>query len=231
MKNTCCVLLIAVAIAVTGCTSTKCRPILFPYVEYNYQAAPQELSGLSNIDKENEIIEFHKLNIVKPIQWMHEFPFGNTLHLFTEGKKRSIILSYNESRSFDMNDYKDIEFIGCDNFEATNNDEIKTSKNFISDLFMFTADQYNDMKKDATFWHYFILWSKSTALHGMEKLIHYQGKNVEAFRIDSAETDGTISTSVDLFHKKIEPNFFTISTSFDDDAFLYRFVDMIDISN
>lgn len=232
MKKVYCnfLVLIFFAMVVMGCTSTVCKPTLFPYVEYSFKAEPKKLVGSITKSDKDEIIEFQKLKFIKPNKWTHEFPLDNTLQIFTEGKKRSIIISYNKSRSFDPDGFRDMNLIGCDNFEAKNG-LFKSSKDFISDVFLFTEEELKGMKKEPTFWHYFILWSKSTSLHGAERLVHYKGKNVEAFRMDKKIVDAELHTIVDLFHKKLEPNYFSISTNFSDDAFIENYIDMVDILN
>jgi hypothetical protein len=225
--------LIVLAIMYNGCVSRKCKPVLFPYVEYDYHAAPRKLVGLYTPTKDSEIIDFYHLKIEKPQGWLHEIPFEKTLHLFPPGKARSVIISYNLSRTIKPNDYKGMNLIGCDNFEVSDHEEIKTSKDLITDLYLFTEEQFNNLKIKPTFWHYSILWTKTTALHNMLKMFHYQGHNIEAFRLDfnRERSDTNIYSTITIFHQKTEPDYFTISTTFEDDDFIDFFVDMIDMLN
>ncbi len=231
MKKLSIFLLIALAIVYSGCASTECKPVLFPHIEYGYRAEPQKLPGTYTPNKGNEIIEFYNLKIAKPEDWKHEIPFEKTLHLFPPGKDRSVIISYESPRTFEPDDFKGMHLIGCDNFEVSNNQETKTTKDYITDLYLFTSEQFENREFKPTFWHYFVLWNKIKVLGNVEKIVHYQGHNFEAFRRDRKKTGSKLYSLVDLFYKKHEPSYFTISTTFEDDAFVNSFIDMIDVLN
>ncbi len=188
MKNILCIMLITLTIVYSGCASMECepecKPVLFPHDEYGYKAEPQKLPGTYTPAKDNEIIKFYNLKIAKPKDWKHEIPFGKSLHLFPPGKARSVLISYESPRTFEPNGFKGMHLIGCDNFEIFEQEETKTSKDFITDLYLFTSEKFDDPEFKPTFWHYVILWDKTSALRNAVKMVHYQGNNLEAFRID-----------------------------------------------
>jgi hypothetical protein len=151
-----------------------------------------------------------------------------TLHLFSPDKNRSVLIIYESSRSFGIDSSKGMHLVGCDNFEAEN-DELKTSKDYIRDVFLFTEKKFDDPEFKPTFWNYFILWSKIDFLENAKKMVHYHGDNFEAFRLDSKV--GKMDSRIYLFPKELEQNYYTLAANFDDDDFLYNFVDMIDVLN
>ncbi len=230
MKNAHYFFLIILAIVYSGCASTKCKPVVFPHSEHGYEAEPFKLVGAYKLQKGYEIVEFYGLQIEIPKGWQHKTPFEKTLYLFSPGKVRSVIITYDHPRTFGPNGAKGMHLIGCDNFEIDDHQEIKTDKDFIADVFLFTADKFDDPEFKPTFWHYFILWAKVDKFTHAEKIVHYEGNNFEAFRCDSTRFKNVYST-VTLFHEKQEPNHTTIATTFKDDSFVNNFMDMINVLN
>jgi hypothetical protein len=230
---------IILAIVLSGCNSTgcklECKPVIFPYMEHAYKADPYQLSGKFVPNNDNEMIEYHDLKIEVPKGWGHEIPFGDTLLLFSPGKEQTVMITYEPPTAFGTAyDPNGIHLLGCDNFEVNEPGESKTAKDFFKDLFLFTEIDFEASDFQPTFWHYFILWAKVDHLKNVENMVHYQGNNLEAFRSDKDYKklkNLDLYSKITLFHKKYEPNYYTIATSYNDDDFVNNFIDMIDVLN
>jgi hypothetical protein len=214
-----------------GCASIhgNCKPALFPYVEYSHKAELRPLNDSYSQGNDTEIVEFCALKIAIPRGWRCEEPFEKTMRLFTNDKSRSVIVSYELSTTIKTQDLAEIKLIGCDCPKPNVPQEEKTSKDFFTDIYLFTADQMDSIA-EPTLWHYYVLWSKTSILRDAIEMVHYQGNNLEAFRHDS-DTTRNVKTTITLFHKKAEPNYYTIAGTFHDNAFFDRFVGLIDTLN
>jgi hypothetical protein len=211
-----------------GCTSaqTRCKAVLFPYIEYSHRAETQFVSGIDARLEISRYVKFHTLNIEVPDTWQVDTPL-DTLHLFSADKTRSIVITFNRSFQTNTADLESIKIIGCDSF--FNPHEEKTGKDFFRDLYLFTIDDLASIE-DATLWQLYILWTKGDTLRNSLRLVHYVGDHLEAFRRDT-DTTRSVKTTITLFHKDSEPDYFVIAGTFHDNAFFDRFVAMINELN
>lgn len=214
-----------------GCASvdSNCQLAVFPYVEYSYKAEPRPLTASYSRGDYPEVAEFCALKIPVPRGWRYENPFDKTMHLFTNDKSRSVIVSCERLKTIRAQDLADIKLVGCDCPKFVGPQGEKSSKDFYNDIYLLTADQMESIV-EPTFWHFYIFWSKTSMLRDAIEMVHYQGNNLEAFRHD-ADTTRNVKTTITLFHKNAGPNYCTIAGTFHDNAFFDRFVGMIDALN
>jgi hypothetical protein len=122
--------------------------------------------------------------------------------------------------------------VGCKNFIEKTQNNIKTKKEFYTDLYLFTDDQIGS---DPTFWQYYILWSKTEFLRDTDELIYYTGNNLEAFQRNSKLgpdcTKGGVVMQSEIFPKKLAPDYLSIASGFKDDAFFVEFLEMLNAMN
>ncbi len=225
------VLLPLIASFIFGCglpSKSHCRPVLLPYVEYDYRAEIRQLAGSYNSAKGTKRIELQTLNIDIPDGWQYEASLKDTLQLRNGDK--IFFIAYSQSQHF-SNDANDFRFLGCAKPNFSKETTLKTSKEFYYDLYLFTSDQ---LSPEPIFWQYFILWSKSTYFHDIGKISFFKGKALDAFQknIDPKLTCTTnILSQIIIFPKRSQTIYYTLNANFFDDLFFEAFLDMIDIVN
>jgi hypothetical protein len=217
----------------SGCSANQynsCKPVLMPYVEYDYKAVSQKLSG-GYVKKNAEAIDFHGLKLAVPQGWSYEMVFSGRTIKISKNKNRFFILSIKNNVDI-WCDIETFNLIGCKNFIEKNQKIIKTKKDFYTDLYLFTDDQ---LDSDPTFWQYYILWSKTEFLRDTDELIHYTGENLEAFQRNSKLgpdcTKGGVVMQSEIFPNKIAPDYLSFAAGFKDDAFFVEFLEMLNIMN
>lgn len=219
--------------ALSGCSTNQyngCKPVLMPYVEYEYKAKPQKLSG-DYVQKTEEIIDFHGLKIAVPRGWSYETVLdGRTIKFF---KDKGHVFILNFEKNIDISCDAEISYmIGCKNFIVKNQEKTKTQKEFYTDLYLFTDDQ---LDSDPMFWQYHILWCKTEFLRDTDDLFHYTGENLEAFQRNSklgpACTKAGLVMQSEIFPKKIAPDYIVIASDFKNDAFFVKFFEMLNAMN
>ncbi|MCP4746882.1 MAG: hypothetical protein GY874_12205 [Desulfobacteraceae bacterium] len=216
-----------------GCGLKKqstCKPVLFPYHEYNYKAKPQKLSGLYT-KKIEDVVNFHGVKIPVQSGWRYEIIFEGTGLKIFKNKDHAFLLNFYKDSPTSSNEYKDFNMVGCQNF-SPEIDKEKSSKEFYTDLFFFTKD---DLSENSSFWQYYILWLKTEYLREAVEIEHYTGKNLEAFRrnfdqeIEPSKFDRTIEMAI--FPEKIAPHFLTLISKIKDDKLFDNFLEMLEAAN
>jgi hypothetical protein len=216
--------------ALTGCSTNQyksCKPVLMPYVEYDYKAEPQKLSG-DYVQKTDKIINFHGLKVVVPQGWSYEKVSAEKAIKFFNNKSRFLLIF---EKNIDIRCDNEIShMIGCNNFVVKNQGETKTQKEFYTDLYLFTDDK---LDRDPVFWQYHILWCKTKFLRDTDELFHFTGESLEAFQRNyKLGCDrGSLVMQSEIFPKKIAPDYLSIASRFKDDAFFVEFLEMLNAMN
>jgi hypothetical protein len=217
----------------SGCSANQynsCEPVLMPYVEYDYKAVAQKLSG-EYVQKNEEVIDFHGLKLAVPRGWNFEMVLaGRTIKIFKD-KNSSFILSFVKNTDI-WCDIEDFYMFGCKDFSEKKIKTVKKEKEFYTDLYLFTDDQLDG---DPTFWQYYILWCKTKFLRDTDDLFHFTGENLEAFQRNSklgpACTEAGLVMQSEIFPKIIAPDYIVIASDFKDDAFFVKFLEMLNAMN
>jgi hypothetical protein len=225
--------IILIALALLGCAngpSKKCKPVLFPYVEYGYKAEPVILDGSYSNDQVKQSIDIFGLKLISPEGWHLKISNDQTVK-FVSKSGRFFLVLYNKDTPF-LDEPGNFNFIGCDDFNSNNKYVMRSDKDVTSAIYLF-ADE--DLKGEPTFWQYFILWSKTKILRDAVKLVHFRGKQLEAFQKNhdpsSLCVHGDIACQIEIFPDKIAPDSLTVAAGFVDDAFFAEFLDMLDTLN
>lgn len=220
-------------VTLSGCRTNQnsdCKPVLFPYVEYEYKAEPQKISG-GYISETEEIIDFHGLKLPVPQGWHYKKVFSGRTIKFFKDKHRSFIVSFKDNNDI-WCDIESFSMMGCKKNSLKSQETARTKKEFYTELYLFTDDQ---LDRDPTFWQYYILWAKTKFLHDVDKLIHYTGENLEAFQRNSkfgpACTKGGVVMQSEIFPQEIAPDYLSIAAGFIDDAFFAIFLSKVDTLN
>jgi hypothetical protein len=219
--------------ALSGCSTNQysgCKPVLMPYVEHNYKADPQKLSG-SYAQRNMEVIDFHGIKVAVPQGWSYKIVLAGRTIKISSDNNRFFILNFIKNVDI-WCDIEDFYMVGCKNFSDKKQKTIKTEKEFYADLYLLTK---NKLDNDPTFWQYYILWCKTKFLRDTDELIHYTGENLEAFQRNSklgpACTKGGVVMHSEIFPKKIAPDYLSIASGFKDDAFFVEFLEMLNVMN
>lgn len=231
--------IICTATIIIGCNNSppqKCKPILFPYIEYTYKAQPRKLAGEYLHSTQLETIDFFNLNLDIPKGWSYERVFAGKTIKLSKGEKRFFLINFHKAKTR-IDDASNFKFIGCDAFASKETITTRTDKDFWTDLYLFTSDQ---LQGEPSFWQYSILWSKTEFLRDATKLIHYKGKDLEAFQRNIKPKScacGSTRVHIEIFPKKLEPDHLTIIADIDNadadanDIFFADFLYMIDKLN
>jgi hypothetical protein len=222
---------LAAIVTLWGCrhpTESRCKPALFPYIQYNYEAAPIILGQFhTQIDAEKSI-ELFNLRLSVPEGWTCEKVFAKSFK-FASADGRVFLLSFEKDVPF-TDSTEGFRFIGCDDFKSNKPATVRSKKDYYTGLYLFTADQLSD---DPIFWEYYILWSKTEIFRDSLDIFHFKGGHLEGFQrnIDPNHKKGAIECEIVIFPNKIAPDFITIASRFTDDPFFASFVDMLDSLN
>lgn len=227
----CYLMSMVVIIGCGGGSSTLCKPVLFPYVEYGYHAESEELAGTYESNNTSQKAEIFGITMELPRSWHYKL-HGEWGAKFFLDDGRTIAMFLNKGRTF-TDDTKDFYIIGCDSpFSHKNTVTTRTHKEYISSIYLFTDE---DLNGEPTFWQYFVLWSKTKILRDAIKLVHFRGKHIEAFQKNhdpgSLCAHSDIACQIEVFPDKIAPDSLTIAAGFVDDAFFADFLDMLDTLN
>ncbi len=224
-------LLMIVIIGCGGGSSIRCKPVLFPYVEYGYHATSEELACKYKSDDTFQKAEIFGITMELPQSWHYDVHGEWGVKFFLEDG-RTIAMFLNKDRSF-TDDTTNFNYIGCDSlFSQKSTVTARTRKEYISSIYLFTDE---DLEGEPTFWQYFVLWSKTKILRDAVKLVHFRGKHLEAFQKNHdpgrlcAHSD--IACQIEIFPDKIAPNSLTVAAGFADDAFFAELLDMLDTLN
>lgn len=214
-----------------GCVNQskiQCKPMLFPYIEYELKAKQIKLGAYFNNKDTNQSAELFNLRMRVPAGWVFEKMFEKT-YVFKSESGRKFLFSLETDTPY-SNNIEGINLLGCENFIDIQKDLVKTEKEFYTDLFLFTGEQLN---KKPISWQYSVLWSKSNILRDAVALFHYKGDHLEAFQrnFDQERTRGDLRNEIVIFPNKIAPDYITIASLFDDDHFFATFVDMLNALN
>ena len=167
-----------------------------------------------------------------PDGWYHEKTFADKTIKIINGEDRFFLSNYKKNRLFRDTDIEDFNMVGCKTFKANVKMSEKNSRNFYTDLYLFTADQLHE---DPSFWGCYILWSKTTFLKDAIELMYYTGQNTKAFIGMTAPrpacTGAGVAMQAEIFPESIAPDFFTIAADFRDDAFFLEFLEMPNAMN
>jgi hypothetical protein len=213
-----------------GCNlNSKCKPVLFPYSEYGYEAVAKGLAGSYVRQDQDKFIAFFNLNLKLLDNIHYEKVFtGKTLKI-TLDENRFFLLNAEKGKIRDYS-IEGFNFIGCEHLTKIEMAP-KTDKEYWSDVFLFTADE---VKSNPSFWEYYILWSKTEFLRDTTKLIHFKGERLEAFQRNIKPKvcgDGSEGTFIVIFPERIAPDYLKIAACFVDDEFFESFLDMLDLLN
>lgn len=226
-------LLFILIVVLSGCGTSQyngCKPVLMPYVEYDYKAVHQQIFG-EYVRKNKEVIDFQGLKLAVPQGWKHEMVLAGKAIKISNEKNHFFILSFKKNIDIWCH-IEDFYMVGCKNFVLKDQEKIKTKKEFYTDLYLLTDDKLDN---DPTFWQYYILWCKTKFLRETDELIHYTGENLEAFqrnsKLGAACTKGGVVMHSEIFPKKIAPNYLSIASGFKDDAFFVEFLKMLNAMN
>ena len=214
-----------------GCAynvNTQCRPMLFPYVEYGYQAKPKMLNGLFDSANALNTNERFDLKLSTPEGWSIEEMGSQTL-IFRSIHGTTFLFSIEKDKQFESSGMG-MNLLGCDYFNYGATAKIRTERELYTDIFLFTEAQLSD---NPAFSEYAVLWSKSELLRDAVALYHYQGDNLEAFQrnMDPERSRGSVQCEIVVFPNKIAPDYITIASRFTDDAFFADFLDMVNTLN
>jgi hypothetical protein len=236
------VVLLALTFIIYGCShqqDARCKPVLFPYAAYDYKADVKKLTGAYVPKKTSLQIDFHKMEIQMPRGWRCKREKGiiPVVYKFSLNDK-SFILSFNRYESSKelitekgFIDFKNLTLIGCKKFTSKGFDSHTTIRDYYADLYLMTSHQ---LKPEADFWQYYILWRKTQPFfNAASKIIYFKGRSLEAFQedIDPQKRPDISRTTIDIFPKKIAPDFLSLTANFSDDAFFASFLDMLNSLN
>jgi hypothetical protein len=226
-----------IATLFTGCAGqprTRCEPMLFPFVEYDYYADTYDLKdyggGISPMEYKGRNVELFnlKLNVDADAGWRFEKAGENT-YTFISEYGESFSISLETAQPF-TRDAEKLHFVGCDAYLPDEIRNTRTDRDFYRDLFLFTEDQ---LSGDPTLWQLYILWSKNRLLHYAGDLIYFKGENLEAFyeNIDPDRDRGDVRNRIVIFPNTIAPRYIKIESNFSKDYFFSYFVNMLNDLN
>ena len=220
-----------------GCVNKaniQCKPVLFPMPEHGYKAEPHLLDDTFAKPDGREIIEYSGLKIAIPEGWHHEKVFkGKRLKLY-KNRERFFLFSSEHSEMVSAPTLlKYLNDTDCNWNSLKSNTPRKTSRDFYTDLYLFTDRQLSD-DPESWPWQYMILWFKRDLLHHAERMIYYKGRNLEAFQLNKApyvRSDLESHTSIEIFHNRMTAEYYRIGANFADDVFFADFINRLNDLN
>lgn len=178
------------------------------------------------------IIDYSGLKIVLPDGWQYEMVFKGKTIKFFNNQGQFFLLSTERSKQHPVYfDY--INRQGCRWTVNRDNAIPKTDKEFYTDLYLFTDAQLSDDSEERP-WQYMILWFKTQYFFDTKRLIHYKGDTVEAFQKNDdpyIQPGIRSATTIQIFHERITSHYFEIGSSFEDDIFFSKFLNMLNSIN
>lgn len=189
----------------TGSLNSKRQTVLLPGKEHSYTPEPVELPGSYKPDGEQETIKISGLKIEVPKSWRYETMYSGQRMIFF----------------IDQNRFFKLHAGGGG----------KKVKKFWSDLYLLT-DQ--DIKGWPDAQRYYFLRNKSIRFAGVTRLVHYKGKNLEAFQRNLGPQSYEYPykhTEITIFPKTTDPSCVRLEALYHDDVFFANFLDMMDTLN
>jgi hypothetical protein len=200
--------LLFLIITLCGCTgqlNSSRQKVLLPGKEHSYSAELVELPGSYKSDGEQETIEISGLKLEVPTIWRYETMYsGQRIRFF-----------------IDQNRFFMLRFGGGN----------KNVKNFWSDLYLLT-DQ--DIRGWPDAQQHIFLRHKRIRFLGATRLVHYKGKNLEAFQRNLGPQSYEYPykhTEITIFPKTTDPYCFRVEALYYDDVFFANFLDMLNMLN
>jgi hypothetical protein len=212
-----------------GPAQSPCKLLLFPYVEYNYQANTADLTKIKSTPiVDGPTIDLFNL-VLRTAQGWEIVDIDARTMKFTTDFNKYFILHLETKQPYTGNPDK-IKFVGCDASMPGETFAGRTDKEFYTDLYHFTDDQLDG---DPTLWQAYILWSKNRMLHYAETLTHYKGRHLEAFleKIEPKSVKGNVHTRIAVFPDRIAPDYITLESDIAFEPFFTYFLAMIDMLN